>query len=220
MIRLVFLLLLSLILLQGQADPKRFAASIDAFHKQDQVEPPPKQSILFIGSSIFRLWKDLREQMAPLPVFNRAFGGSQTADLLFYMDQVVLPYEPRMIVYYCGSNDLNAKIGPEKILEGFRLFVERVQEKLPETRVVFVSIHRAPQKKALWDEVNQANALVEQYCLRNKLLTYVDVNPAIFDGEGNPRLDLYLPDLLHFKAPAYDGFTAILKPELEKLWAN
>ena len=51
-------------------------------------------------------------------------------------------------------------------------------------------------------------------------MTYVDVNPAIFDQEGNPRLDLYLPDLLHFNAPAYDGFTAILKPELEKLWAN
>ena len=220
MLRSGFLLLLSFGLLNGQADPKRFAASIAAFHTQDQVQPPPKQAILFIGSSIFRLWNDLKEQMAPLPVFNRAFGGSQTADLLFYMDQVVLPYEPRMIVYYCGSNDINAGIGPDRIFDGFRRFVERVHDKLPETRVVFVSIHRAPQKKAQWDQVNEANRLVEQYCRRNKLLAYVDVNPAIFDREGNPRLDLYLPDLLHFKAPAYVGFTAILKPELEKLWAS
>ena len=70
--------------------------------------------------------------------------------------------------------------------------MERVHDKLPEIRVVFVSIHRAPQKKAQWDQVN----------------------------EGNPRLDLYLPDLLHFKHPAYVGLTAILKPELEKLWAS
>lgn len=141
--------------------------------------------------------------MVPLPVFNRAFGGSQTADLL--------PYEPRMIVYNCGSNNINVGIGPDRIFDGFRRFVERVHDKLPETRVVFVSIHRAPQKKAQWDQVNEANRLVEQYCRRNKLLAYVDVNP---------RLDLYLPDLLHFKAPAYVGFTAILKPELENLWAS
>ena len=55
MLRSGFLLLLSFGLLNGQADPKRFAASIAAFHTQDQVQPPPKQAILFIGSSIFRL---------------------------------------------------------------------------------------------------------------------------------------------------------------------
>lgn len=39
MLRSGFLLLLSFGLLNGQADPKRFAASIAAFHTQDQVQP-------------------------------------------------------------------------------------------------------------------------------------------------------------------------------------
>ena len=34
--------------------------------------------ILFVGSSIFRLWESVRTDMAPLPVFNHAFGGSRT----------------------------------------------------------------------------------------------------------------------------------------------
>ena len=83
--------------------PERFAAAIQAFQEQDHVAPPPKNSILFIGSSIFRQWKNLKEHMDPLPVFNRAFGGSRTADVLYYMDQVVLPYSPKLIVYYCGE---------------------------------------------------------------------------------------------------------------------
>ena len=85
-----------------------FADQIDAFLTQDRTAPPPQDAILFIGSSIFRQWTNVKEQMAPLPVFNRAFGGSRTWEVLHYMDKIVLPYRPRIIVYYTGSNDVNA----------------------------------------------------------------------------------------------------------------
>src|SRR5262245_12141591 len=88
--------------------PIGFAADIQAFLDQDRTQPPPKDAILFIGSSIFRQWTNVREHMAPLPVFNRAFGGSRTWEVLHYMDRIVLPYRPRIIVYYTGSNDVNA----------------------------------------------------------------------------------------------------------------
>src|SRR5688572_4050919 len=66
-------------------------AAIATFAEQDRTSPPPKEGILFIGSSIFRQWSNVTEHMAPLPVFNRAFGGSRTWEVLHYMDQVVLP---------------------------------------------------------------------------------------------------------------------------------
>ena len=200
--------------------PERFAVAIKAFQEQDQVAPPPKNAILFIGSSIFRQWKDLIEQMAPFPVFNRAFGGSRTADVLHYMDQVVLPYSPKLIVYYCGSNDVNAKLAPAEIADGFIQFAERVHAKLPETRLLYVSILRAPQKMDNWDKVDEANRLVREFCARDKRLGFVDANPAVFDAEGKPRMDLYLADKLHYKEPAYVGFTAIIKPEVEKVWRS
>ena len=81
-----------------EVSPTRFQPAIDAFLESDKVNPPPRQAILFIGSSIFRQWENLKEQMAPLPVFNRAFGGSGTGEILFYMDKIVLPYEPTIIV--------------------------------------------------------------------------------------------------------------------------
>jgi hypothetical protein len=84
----------------GQAAQEiRFAANIEAFLERDRVSPPPQGGILFIGSSIFRQWADLEADMAPLPAFNRAFGGSRTWEVLHYMDEIVLPYQPRIIVY-------------------------------------------------------------------------------------------------------------------------
>ena len=202
------------------ATKSRFKDAIDAFVEADKTNPPPKHSILFIGSSIFRQWTNLKEQMAPLPVFNRAFGGSQTADILEHMDSVVLPYEPKVIVYYCGSNDVNAKKSATEIADRFREFVERVGKKLPQTKILYVSINRAPQKQAKWDIVDEANKRVQEYCERNQHLGFIDVNPALFDNNGNPRLELYRDDKLHFLEPAYEEFTAIIKPVVAKTWAT
>ena len=216
------LLLVSLsVIAQEKVVPKvRFAEAIEAFEKADREAPPPSKSILFIGSSIFRLWKGLKEQMAPLPVFNRAFGGSRTSEILAYMDRIVLPYRPRVIVYYCGSNDINANVTPGEIAANFREFVERVRKPLPETRILFVSINKAPQKMDRWREVDEANRLVEAYCAKEKGLRYIDVNPALFNGAGEARMELYLPDRLHFLDPAYDEFTRIIKPVVAEEWAR
>jgi lysophospholipase L1-like esterase len=223
-------LLLTLMLLadpNGQAQEKAvatpkvgFALAIETFLKDDQTQPPPQQAILFVGSSIFRLWKNLPEQMDPLPVFNRAFGGSQTHEILAYMDRIVQPYKPKIIVYYCGSNDINANVSPARIASNFRDFVERVRKDLPQTRIFYVSIIRAPQKMNRWAEVDEVNGLVKAFCEKEKGLGYIDVNPALFDQTGQPRLELYLPDKLHFLDPAYVEFTKIIKPVLTKAWES
>ncbi|MFN7930064.1 MAG: GDSL-type esterase/lipase family protein [Blastocatellia bacterium] len=196
----------------------RFANEIEAFLKADQVKPPPQNAILFVGSSIFRRWEKLTAQMAPLPVFNRAFGGSRSEEVLYYMDKIVLPYKPKIIAYYCGSNDINAKITPQQIADNFKQFVARVHKELPNTKIFFVSINRAPEKMDKWAQVDEANKLVQAFCATNNRLGYIDVNPALFDKEGKPRMELYLPDNLHFQEPAYVEFTAIIKPILTKAW--
>lgn len=218
MIRLIPIAFLAVAGWGQNAKPERFAAAIAALEEQDKSAPPAKGAILFIGSSIFRQWTNVAEHMAPLPVFNRAFGGSQTNDILYYMDRIVLPYEPRMIVYYCGSNDVNAKIPAQEIAGRYFQFVERVHARLPETKIFYVSINRAPQKQANWDVVDAANAMVEKRSKLDARLGYIDVNPALFGKDGAPRVELYQKDMLHFLAPAYLEFTAIIRPVIEKAW--
>jgi hypothetical protein len=203
----------------SSARPKvRFADQIEAFLSEDKTNPPPSDGILFIGSSIFRQWTHLKEQMAPLPVFNRAFGGSRTEEVLAQMDRLVLPYKPRIIVYYCGSNDVNAGASASEIFVHFKQFSERVAAELPNTEVFYVSINRAPQKMNKWEVVDSANAFARDYCASVKKRGFIDVNPVLFDEGGKPRLELYRDDKLHFKDPAYEEFTGIIKPVLVKAW--
>jgi lysophospholipase L1-like esterase len=202
----------------GYSPENYFAPEIEAFLKQDQVNPPPKGGILFIGSSIFRQWTHLKEQMAPLPVFNRAFGGSRTGDILRSMDKIVVPYEPKIVVYYCGSNDINAGVSATAISDRVKEFFEQVIDRLPETQIFYVSINRAPQKRERWNVVDSANAMIKEYCSKAGNFGFIDVNPLLFDKENNPRYELYREDRLHLDDRAYEEFAAIIKPMLEKVW--
>ena len=198
----------------------RFESNIKERLAADRTNPPPRGAILFIGSSIFKQWTNVVADMAPLPVFNRAFGGSRTSDILERMDQLVLPYAPRVIVYYAGSNDVNNREPAAANFGRFYDFERRTHGKLPNTRIIFVAIDRAPQKRERWDVVDAANALIRDYCAVTPRLTFVDVNPVTHDEKGEARLELYREDRLHFKPAAYAGFTATIKPVLEKAWTE
>lgn len=196
----------------------RFQTAIAKFMSEDSIQPPPKGAILFIGSSIFRRWESLRGDMAPLPVFNRAFGGSRTHEVLYYMDRVVFPYQPKIIVYYCGSNDAGGSVPAVNAVANITEFFERVKVRLPETKIFFVSVNRSPARTARWPGIDSINTLIQEYCRRTVNRTFIDVNTALFDGQGKPRIDLYLEDRLHFKDAAYQEFTKIIKPILEREW--
>jgi lysophospholipase L1-like esterase len=198
----------------------RFETGIQERLAADRTKPPPRGAILFIGSSIFKQWTNVVEEMSPLPVFNRAFGGSRTSDVLERVDQLVLPYAPKVIVYYCGGNDINNREPAAAVFGRIHDFVQRVHAKLPETRIIFVAIDRAPQKRERWEVVNAANALLRDYCAATPRLSFLDLNPATHDDRGEPRLELYREDKLHFRPAAYVAFTAAIKPALEKTWAE
>jgi hypothetical protein len=180
---------------------------------QPRAEAPTQEGrIIFVGSSIFRRWSNLETQMAPLPVIKRAFDGFQTADVLGIMGRAVLPFRPRVVVYYCGSNDVDTGETPERIVGRIRQFVEGVHEALPATRVIFVSINRSPQQRDVWDVINTVNRQVDAYAAKTAYFQYVDVNPALMDAEGMPRLELFQPDERHLRPAGYDAYTRVLKP--------
>lgn len=195
---------------RSEAQPAPAGAALEA-----PAAPRPLDLTRFL-----RLWKGLAAHMAPLPVINRAFGGSRTPEQLHVFDRIVLPYRPRVIVYYCGSNDVNADETAEAIAARYQQFSERVRAVLPDTRVFFVSIIAAPQKRDRWDVVDRANALVRAYSATTPGRGYSDVNPALRDDRGQPRMELYLPDQLHYLPAAYERMAAVVRPAVARAWGE
>ena len=53
-------------------------SEIAAFEAMDRTNPPPKDALLFIGSSTIRKWATLAGDFPDQRVINRGFGGSKS----------------------------------------------------------------------------------------------------------------------------------------------
>src|SRR5215831_6854122 len=83
-----------------------FEDEILAYEAQDAVNPPPLGSVVVTGSSSIAKWTTIQTDLAPLDVIARGFGGSSSDDLDYYLDRIVLKYQPRAVVIYEGENDI------------------------------------------------------------------------------------------------------------------
>ena len=104
-----------------EPDPARFAGDIAAFAKADETNPPSKGAIVCTGSSSMRMWHPrIREDLEGLTVIPRGFGGSHYSDVIHYMDELILKYEPRAVLIYEGDNDANFGKSPQRIFHDFK----------------------------------------------------------------------------------------------------
>lgn len=196
-------------------DAKRWEKDIEKFEAADRENPPPKDGILFIGSSSIRLWKTLTDDFPKLPVYNRGFGGSQIADSLLFADRIVLPYRPRQIVMFAGSNDINAKKSPLQVFADFVAFRQRVHQELPKTRITYIAITPCEKRWSQLGQVDEANRLIARYCGTEKLLDFVDTRAEILGPDGRPRPELFRDDQLHLSAAGYAVWTRLVRPFLK-----
>jgi lysophospholipase L1-like esterase len=194
---------------------ENWQGAIREFEQADLKSPPPKHAILFIGSSTIRLWKSLQQDFPNHPVINRGFGGSQMADSVYFADRIVIPYNPRQIVVYAGSNDIATGKSPEQVASDFKAFVEQVRAKLPDTRIAFMSIGPSPARWSQAAKQQQANRLIKAYIDTGKHLDYIDVWDQFLGTDGKPREEFFVADRLHHSESGYKIRAEAVRPFLK-----
>ena len=183
--------------------PSQWEPDIARFEAADRATPPRLGSIVFVGSSSIRMWETLDRDFPGVPVLNRGFGGSEAGDVAQFAGRIVVPYKPRVVVFYAGDNDLAAGKTPTQVLSAFQSFVATMHRELPGTRVVFVSIKPSIARWAIVDKMRAANQLVRDYARTDARLVYVDVFTPMLNASGMPRPELYLEDGLHMTPAGY-----------------
>ena len=192
---------------------KEWANEINAFLEIDKKQTPPKDPVVFTGSSTIRMWASLRQDFPNLNVMNRGFGGSRLDDLVFFAPKIVAPYKPKMIVVYSGENDIEGKETPENALEDFKAFISFRDKTLPKTPVIYISMKPSILRWSLWPEMKRGNELIRTEISKHKNIRYVDISAAMLGPNGEkPPADIFVADGLHLNAKGYAIITKALKP--------
>jgi len=200
---------------------QEWESSIRAFERQDKVHPVPPGGIVFTGSSSIAYWSSLVDDMKPLAVINRGFGGSEYTDVNHYADRIVIAYRPAAVVVYAGDNDLASpgRKTAQSVAQDVQQFVQIIHAKLPETWVFVVSIKPSILRWNAWPEMKQANQLIEGFLRTQDHAGFIDVASPMLDERGRLSNDLFVGDGLHPSAKCYALWTSIIKPILLQRFA-
>lgn len=210
-------ILLALPTAHAQQNDPPFWKEIQAFKQQDSQQMPPRDAILFVGSSSIKLWNNLQEMFPKHTVINRGFGGSNLLDLQRYLNDIVLPYQPKQIVIYSGENDIaGGNVQAPEVLERFQDVFQSIRQELPQVPVVFVSIKPSPSRLKYKPIIEEANLLIKDYLQTQPKTKYVDVYKPMLQPNGKPKPEIFTQDSLHMNQQGYQIWRKKIKSSLIK----
>lgn len=175
--------------------------------------------VMFFGSSSIRRWKTLQQDMAPLKVVNRGYGGATLRDLHYNYEVVMADYQPKCFVIYC-DNDMRTNpkidISVGELFDLYRLLFDRLAADYPNVPVYFMAIKHNQRREALRERHTVFNSLMKEYAARSSQVTFVDTCSVLHTADGEIDPTMFVEDKLHVNAQGYARWTALLKPMLLK----
>jgi beta-glucosidase len=181
--------------------------------------------LLFIGDSITHGWEGEGKGVwakfyEKRNAVNLGIGGDQTCHVLYRLDNGNIEgISPKLAVVMIGTNNAGhtPHQTPEQIAAGVKAILDRLQKKLPQTKVLLLAIFpRGANDKDELRQINtKTNALIAKFA-DDKNIFFLDIGPKFLTADGTLPTNI-MPDLLHPNAKGYEIWAEAIEPSVKKL---
>lgn len=193
----------------------KWIGQFDRWLEEDASDMPGEESMLLIGSSTIARWRTSKEDLSPVEIRNRGFGGSNLKQVLLMLD-FFQRYPSDRVVLYQGDNDLlSGKLPLETFFEQVDEFIAGMRAVNPDVEICFVSIKPSPKRMKAIERYREANERLLELTKADPKLHYVDIFSEMLDSRGLPKKEIYADDLIHLNEKGYKILTAQLRQWLQ-----
>lgn len=166
---------------------------------------------LIVGHSYMELWSSYKQDLQNIKgignVYNEGIAGSVTEDWVKLVSSVQA-YNPQLLVYFIGCNDLFRGLTVQKTFDNVQAFVTQMHAVLPQTKILLFAVNHSVSTTSfgLEDKIVELNALYKNLAENNsEYVVYVDVENAFRNDEGEDVAS-WFTDGLH---PTVAGYKVI-----------
>jgi hypothetical protein len=176
------------------------------------------EHVLFLGSSSFRLWDSIQNDLAPLPVVRRAYGGARYRDLAIYTPELIRGLKFRKAVVFI-ANDITGKeqedVDPQTVSKLARLVVWQLRQEQPDVEIYLLAVTPTPLRYKYWPRIQVTNTMLRLIADSTPGVHYIPTAYAFLDRDGMPRAELFKEDRLHLNQIGYQIWSKIVLGALE-----
>ena len=162
---------------------------------------------------------DLDRHYDPRKAANFGIGGDHTQHLLWRLDHGELEgITPRVVVLMIGTNNIPHET-EDHVVEGVKAVVDRISRKLPASKILLLGVtprglDRDPKQATTAPDLRVARLNLKLARLEDgPTLKYLDIGPALLDGEGR-LVQAIQPDFLHLSRKGYQIWADAMEPML------
>lgn len=178
--------------------------------------------LIFIGDSITQGWEGAgkgvwAEKYTPRNAVNLGIGGDRTQHVLWRLENGNIEgIKPKLAVIMIGTNNSGTNTS-EQIAEGITAIVQKLRDKLPETKILLLAIFpRGADDNDARRKVNAgANEIVAKLA-DGKMVEYLDIGPKFLD-ENRVLSKEVMPDLLHLNPAAYKTWADSIEEHVARM---
>jgi lysophospholipase L1-like esterase len=166
----------------------------------------PARDVVLAGSSFMEGWTTSQSDLAPLRTANVGIGGTRVEHWMNWVDTLLVPFHPRAVLLYVGSNNIHGGDDSEQGEDVARKvlgLIDVILKKIPATRLYYVSISPSIARNHVWGEAQRCNELVAAGRLTRPRLSFIDCTSALLNTDGSLRPDIYGEDGLHYTPAGY-----------------
>ena len=209
--KLCFLFALLLGQLTYGQDPNRFFEEVEklvARSDTKQLNAP----IIFAGSSSIRFWETLEQDFPSAKLLNHGFGGSETTDLIWFSQALIMRYEPSKIFIYEGDNDLANGKSVDIIIADMKTLLRFIRRQLPDTPVYLISPKPSISRWHLREQYEILNKELADLCPSRENVSFINVWDSMLTTKGELNEDLFIADSLHMNEKGYEIWAKVIAP--------
>lgn len=177
-----------------------------------------KGANLFYGSSSLKLWKSMKEDLAPHNVENVAFGGSTIEACVYFFERLVPVCEPKSIIFYAGDNDIGNGVYHSDVMARFEALLAKRAKTLSGIKFTFISVKPSPARHHLLHRIRLLNSYVKTRLDELDNVNYLDVHSLMYTPDGMPNHELFNDDGLHMNENGYAIWRNLLLSHASKIF--
>jgi beta-glucosidase len=182
-----------------------------------------KADLIFVGDSITQGWEGSGKGVwakyyTPRHAINLGIGSDHTQHVLWRLEHGNLDgLNPKVAVVLIGVNNIPDETNtPRMVLEGVAAVVQKLREKLPDTKVLLLGIFPFREdfnpERARALQVNQALHKLDD----GKWVHFLDFGHIFIQPDGKISKDM-MPDFVHLTPNGYRLWAEAMEPKLAEL---
>lgn len=190
----------------------RFEDDVVSILMRLQRGPLPARPIAFYGSSSFRLWGTMHQDLQCLDIVNLGFGGGTNLSGRHYLEKLLAPLVADRVILYFGENDIaNDGLTGHSTFQNLRALIGDIRQRSPNTKIFVLGTKQSPTRWIYADEVEHYNALTRAWCEQTAEASFVDASAGLMGENKRPMGRYYQSDFIHLNSGGYAIWADILR---------